>query len=306
MAALLERARVLESIPVLLARCLFPETPVAVDCAVSGGADSIALAVLAAVHGNRITLWHVDHGLRPDSAKEADFVRSIAEQLGGDFESRVIDLDTGPNLEARAREARYAALPQGVLTGHTADDQAETVLINLLRGAGTSGLAGIRLDPTRPLLGLRRHETEALCSALGIVPIVDAMNSDPRFQRVRVRTELIPLLNDIASRDVVPILHRQAELFRAEDDLLDALASSIDPTSALALAEAPVALARRAVRRWLSLDHPPDLATVDRVLDVARGLNPGCDIGGNRQVRRTAQRLRIVPTAPPKHEHGAS
>jgi len=298
MAALLGRARSLPLTTELLERCSFDDSSTHLHCAVSGGGDSVALAVLAVAHGNPVTLWHVDHGLRSGSSDEAHVVERLAVDLGAKFESRRVQVGEGPNLEARARDARYAVLPQDVLTGHTADDQAETMLINLLRGASTSGLAAMRPGPTRPLLSIRRSETHALCSALGVAPIVDSMNDDPRFLRVRVRRELLPLLDDIASRDIVPVLLRQADLMRADDDLLDVLAAEIDPTDAIALAKAPTALARRAVRKWLSTEHPPDLATVDRVLDVARGNAPGCDIGANRQVRRTAQRLRIESITP--------
>ncbi len=293
MAALLARAQALPLASELLIRCSFPEPSTPLDCAVSGGADSVALAVLAAAHGNPITLWHVDHGLRHNSSAEARVVESLATEIGAMFESRRVHLDNGPNLEARARTARYEVLPRGVLTGHTADDQAETMLINLLRGASSSGLSGMRSDPSRPLLSLRRSETLALCAALDITPIVDEMNDDSRFLRVRVRKELLPLINDIAARDIVPVLVRQADLLRQDDDLLNSLAAEIDPTDALEISRAPLALARRAIRNWLTEEHPPDLATVDRVLEVARGDTPGCDIGGNRQVRRTAQRLRI-------------
>ena len=298
MAALLGRARSLPLTTELLGRCSFPDSPTHLHCAVSGGADSIALAVLAVAHGNPVTLWHVDHGLRSGSSDEARVVEHLATELGARFESRQVTLDGGPNLEARARDARYTVLPHDVLTGHTADDHTETMLINLLRGASSSGLAAMRPGPTRPLLAIRRTETHALCAALGIAPIVDSMNDDPRFLRVRVRRELLPLINDVASRDIVPILLRQADLMREDDDMLNELAKEIDPTDAVALAKAPVVLARRAVRMWLSTEHPPDLATVERVLEVARGNTPGCDIGGNRQVRRTAQRLRIESITP--------
>lgn len=298
MAALLARAQALPLASELLIRCSFPEPSTPLDCAVSGGADSVALAVLAAAHGNPITLWHVDHGLRHNSSAEVRVVESLATEIGAMFESRRVHLDDGPNLEARARTARYEVLPGGVLTGHTADDQAETMLINLLRGASSSGLSGMRPGQSRPLLSLRRSETLALCAALGITPIVDEMNDDSRFLRVRVRKELLPLINDIAARDIVPVLARQADLLRLDDDLLNSLAAEIDPTDALAISRAPLALARRAIRNWLTEEHSPDLATVDRVLDVARGDTPGCDIGGNRRVRRTAQRLRIESITP--------
>ncbi len=283
-------------------RSLLPATnfPVASDspnddivaCAVSGGADSSALLVLAVAAGCNVTAYHVDHGLRSDSYREADAVASLARRLGAAFIALRADIAPGPNLEARAREARRALLPPGVLTGHTADDQAETILMNLMRGSATEGLAGMRRDHTKPLLNLRRRDTEALCASLGIDVVVDPSNTDPRFQRNRVRHELIPLMNDIARRDVAAIVAREARFLAADDDYLHELALRIDVHDALALAAAPLPLSRRAIRRWLSDPYPPDAATVERVLDVARGLHPGCDIGGGRQVRRSQQRLR--------------
>ena len=272
----------------LLARCTFPEGTV--TCAVSGGADSLALLVLAVAAGCRVTAVHVDHGLRPGSAAEAEVVRAAAERYGAAFRAEKVDVAPGPNLEARARAARYAVLPADVLTGHTADDQAETVLLNLLRGAGLDGLAGMR-PGGHPILALRRHETEALCAAEGLEPVADPTNADPAHRRNRVRHELIPLLNDIAQRDVVPVLARQAALLRDEADALDA--AVLDPTDAPALAAAPAALARRSIRRWLTTDHPPDAATVERVLAVARNEARATDVGANRSVRRTNNVLRL-------------
>jgi tRNA(Ile)-lysidine synthase len=276
----------------LLPATNFPPNPGDVACAVSGGADSSALLVLAVAAGLRPTAYHVDHGLRPESHREADVVADLARQLGADFVALRADITPGPNLEARAREARRALLPPGVLTGHTADDQAETILMNLMRGSATEGLAGMRTDHTKPLLNLRRRDTEALCASLGIDVVVDPSNTDPRFQRNRVRHELIPLMNDIARRDVPAIIAREAQFFADDDDYLHELAANIDVHDAVALAAAPLPLSRRAIRRWLADPYPPDAATVERVLDVARGLHPGCDIGGGRQVRRSQQRLR--------------
>ena len=130
----------------LLARCSFPPAGTAVDCAVSGGADSLALLVLAVAAGCSVTAIHVDHGLREGSAGEADVVAAAAARFGARFRAERVDVASGPNLEARARAARYAVLPADVLLGHTADDQAETILINLLRGAGVGGLTGMRRD----------------------------------------------------------------------------------------------------------------------------------------------------------------
>ncbi len=268
-------------------------------CAVSGGPDSAALLALATHAGCRVTAVHVDHGLREGSAAEADVVERLTVRFGAGFRSVTVHIGDGPNLEARARAARYDALPPDVLTGHTADDQAETLLVNMLRGAGTSGLAGMRPGWRRPLLALRRSDTEAVCEALGLEVVRDPSNADPRHLRNRVRHELRPLLDDLARRDLVPVLVRQAGLARDEADLLDELAAALDPTDAKSLAAAPVALARRAIRRWLTAEHPPDAATVERVLDVARGLAIATDVGGGRRVERHQQRLATTPPDPP-------
>jgi tRNA(Ile)-lysidine synthase len=269
-----------------------------VTCAVSGGADSLALLVLAVSAGCRVEAVHVDHGLRPGSAAEADVVAAAAARYGAAFRAEQVQVGHGPNLEARARDARRAVLPTDVLTGHTADDQAETVLLNLLRGAGLDGLGGMA-PAGHPLLGLRRADTVALCEAEGLQPVLDPSNDDEAFRRNRLRHDLLPLLDRLAERDLAPVLARQADLLRDDAALLDELAAALDPTDGAALAEAPVPLARRSVRRWLRTAtgsrHPPDAATVARVLGVAGGEALGTDVGGGWQVRRTAGRLRLEP-----------
>ena len=280
----------------LLARCTFPEAGTEVSCAVSGGADSTALLVLACAAGCRPTAVHVDHGLREGSGAEAEVVAALAAALGAGFRSEQVEVDAGPNLEARARQARYAALPDDVLTGHTADDQAETVLHNRMRGAALDGLAGMRRD-RRPLLSLRRRETVALCAELGLDTVEDPSNSDPSFRRNRVRHELIPLLDDIAGRDVAAILARQADLVREGADHVAAAAAAIDAADARAVADAPVPLARVAVRRWIAaetdLDHPIDAAAVGRVLAVARFEARAADVAEGWRVERTGGRMRL-------------
>jgi tRNA(Ile)-lysidine synthase len=261
---------------------------------VSGGADSLALLLLAVGAGCRVTAIHVDHGLRAGSTSEADLVRDVAARVGASFRAERVTVAPGPNLEARARAARFSVLPPDVLTGHTADDQAETVLLNLMRGAGLDGLSG--MSPAgHPILGLRRRETAALCAAEGITPFEDPSNADPAFRRNRVRAELLPLLDAIAERDVAAILARQAPLLREEAELLDFLASELDPTDARALAGAPAPLARRALRNWLSAsqEHPPSAAAVERALAVARAEALATDVGGGRRLARTEGRLRI-------------
>lgn len=281
----------------LLARCTFPPAGSHLDLAVSGGPDSLAMLVLAVRSGCRPTAHHVDHGLRPSSAGEAQVVEAVARKLGVGFVSLRVELAAGPNLEARARAARFAVLPPGVATGHTADDQAETILINLVRGAGLAGLAGMAAGSRHPILGLRRSETAALCKALDLEPVLDESNSDPSILRNRVRAEVLPLLNDVARRDVVPVLARQASLLAAEDALLDGLAAGVDPADAAALSSLDPVLARRAVRAWLRAsdpeEHPPGFAAVERVLSVARQEVRACEIDGRRRVRRSGGRLRL-------------
>ncbi|HEY3810540.1 MAG TPA: ATP-binding protein, partial [Acidimicrobiales bacterium] len=131
----------------LLARCAFPKATGPLALAVSGGTDSLALLVLAARAGLDAVAIHVDHGLRPGSAAEAEVVAEAAGRYGLPWETRAVAVPAGPDLEARARRARYQVLPPGVLTGHTMDDQAETVVLALLRGAALDGLAGMRAIP---------------------------------------------------------------------------------------------------------------------------------------------------------------
>ncbi|MEK7292945.1 MAG: tRNA lysidine(34) synthetase TilS [Actinomycetota bacterium] len=282
-----------------LSRCTFPLPGTAVTCAVSGGADSMALLILSVAQGCRVKAIHVDHGLRPNSSLEANYVREFASRLGASFDSKKVHVESGSNLEARARQARYNVLPRDVLTGHTADDQAETVLINLLRGSGLPGLSGMRPDHQHPLLLLRRAETRALCKAMNVEVVNDPSNDDPQFQRNRIRHELLPLLDELAKRDIAALLARQADILRSDSDLLDELATHLDPTDARQLVAAPVALARRAIRAWIASPYPPDAATVERVLTVASGEVTACDIGDGRQVRRSHQHLRIVPAHQP-------
>ena len=286
----------------LLARCRFPPPSEPLTCAVSGGADSLALLFLARAHGHAVTAVHVDHGLRPGSSEEAGTVQRWAEACGAAFRAERVAVALGANLEARARAARYSVLPADVCTGHTADDQAETMLLHLLRGSGVDGQAAMARPGARrrPVLDLRRGETRELCARLGVRPLDDPMNADRHFARVRVRTELIVLLADIAGRDPVPILNRQAALFADDAAALDAAAAGIDPSDTVALREALPGLARRAVRRWLreagyAAGYPAGAAVVERVLAVARGEAVGADLTDGWRVTRRHQRLVLWP-----------
>jgi tRNA(Ile)-lysidine synthase len=289
----------------------FPAAPI--HCAVSGGADSLALLALAthAVGPANVTVWHIDHRLRSTSSDEARRVAQVASLLGVTCEVRAVDVGDGPNLEARARVARYAALPDSVCTGHTADDVAESVVMNLMRGAGFDGMSPMQRagaprpgqSVSRPLLQLRRTETVDLCRSLGWDPVVDQMNADPRFLRSRVRHELLPWLAEIAGRDVVSVIARSAEAAAQDVAILEALADEVDPTDARAVSVAPPALARRALRKWFleaGIDpdgHPPTLAVLDRAMAVARGDAVACEVGFGWRLRRSRQRLALTSDA---------
>ncbi|WCO66475.1 tRNA lysidine(34) synthetase TilS [Iamia majanohamensis] len=286
----------------LLARCTFPAPGTAVTAAVSGGPDSLALLVLAVASGCEVTAVHVDHGLRAGSAREADVVAAAAEALGAAWRAEHVVVAPGPNLEARARAARRAVLPDDACTGHTLDDRAETVLVNLLRGAGTTGLAALRPGTRHPILALRRSETAALCAARGLAPVEDPSNTDARFVRNRVRHEVLPLLAEVAGRDLVPVLARQAGLLADDADLLGTLAAEVDPTDASALDAAPAPLARAAVRAWLrptADGQPPSAAAVERVRAVAAGDAVATEVPGGWRVRRSRGRLHLDPPSAP-------
>ncbi|MEZ5229633.1 MAG: tRNA lysidine(34) synthetase TilS [Acidimicrobiales bacterium] len=279
----------------LLARCDFPAAGSAVVCGVSGGADSLALLILAVAAELEVTAVHVDHGLRHGSESEADLVESVSRLVGAGFRSVSVAVDAGPNLEARARAVRHAALGSGALLGHTADDQAETILINLARGAGPEGLAAMVPGGRHPILALRRHETQQLCAELGVEPFDDPSNRDPRFVRNRIRHELLPLFDEIAGRDLVPLLVRTATHTRALVEGVAALADEVDVTSTAALRSASPVAARAALRAWLRTaeGHPPSTAELERVWDVVEHRVRACELAGGRRVVRSRARLAL-------------
>ena len=289
------------------------DPPVVVAC--SGGPDSVALLALAAQAGLEPVAVHVDHGARAGSAAEAEVVAGFAERLGTGFAPETVTVPAGPNFEARAREARYAALERArerigataVLVGHSRDDQAETVLLNVLRGAGAAGLAGMparRGRIVRPLLDVPRADLAAVCAALAFCPLQDPMNADPVHRRVWLRREVIPALEAGVDRDLRAVLARQAAVARAESELLDGLADDLLARGGQegpieggldvgVLAAAPQALARRAVRLWLGTPPLP-AAHVEAVLAVVRGERRGAELPGGVEVRRAGGRLHRV------------
>jgi len=263
-----------------------PEVRAAVPVvACSGGADS--LAVLLATHSLRPDALAVivDHGLQEGSAERSAALASTLRDRGIAAEVRAVVVGTEGGPEAAARRARYGALAAArpspdspVLLGHTLDDQAETVLLGLGRGSGARSLAGMRewtAPWLRPLLGLRRQVTRAACGDLA--PWDDPHNTDPRFTRVRLRHEVLPLLEDTLGGGVAEALARTAAQLREDDEALTAWADRVRVEAAegpelraSVLACVPAAVRRRVLRDWLAAVGTP--APTDAHLRAADAL----------------------------------
>ncbi len=288
----------------LLRSCAFPHAGTRVDIAVSGGADSLGLLLLTLAAELAICVHHVDHHARPTSGDDARYVVAVCEGLGVACEVHDVTVEPGPNFEARARAARRAVLPAGTFTGHTMDDVAETVLLNMLRGAGVDGLSPMAQDATKPLRALRRAAVREFVVAAGLSPREDESNDDPSFRRNRVRHQLIPLMCEVAERDVVPLLARQADVLYEERSWLDLLAAS---DAALELEDADCRELRRwpraRLRRWLRARlfvvdgvgerHPPSAAEIERAIAVVVGDAVATELSGRRRLARRAQHLEL-------------
>ena len=297
------------------------DRPVLVAC--SGGADSTALAAATAFEcarsGRPAGLVTVDHGLQDDSAAQAQRVAELGRDLGF-APVHVVQVEVGSagGPEAAARTARYGALaPLAdralILLGHTADDQAETVLLGLGRGSGVRSVAGMRPASgayLRPLLSLRRAQTEAACAALGLAYWTDPHNLDARYRRVRVRREVLPLLEDVLAGGVTEALARTAEQLVDDLTALDLLADrALGDASAggggllvAALSDQPDAIVTRVCKSWaerggagpLTAGHVRELW---RLLRDWRGQGAVDLPGGYRAVRASGTLNLIPPTS---------
>lgn len=271
--------------------------------AVSGGADSVSLlAILTALAPAwRLTLHalHVDHGLRPDSARDGELVRALGARLGVPVDVERVQVGPG-SVEAAARAARYAALEAWadrlgaarIAIGHTVDDQAETVLMRVLGGAGVRGLAAIppvRGRIIRPLIELRRQALREALAEAGLDWVEDPSNRDPKFLRNRIRHELLPLLAASYHADVVPALAGVARLARESVQALDHAASL--ELARLAVVEAGALTLPRAALATL----PPPIAAEALRQAAAR-------FGSRAPLRAWAHRglRRVLATAPPR------
>ena len=287
--------------------------------AVSGGPDSMALlhgaARLVAVGARawRLTVAHLDHALRPDSALDAAFVSDAAAALVLPVAARRLDVDAlaraeGRSIEDAAREARYRFLeeiaPAGALvaTGHTADDAAETVLLNLVRGGGLAGARGMparRGRIVRPLIRERRDALRALLDEAGIAYRVDPSNDDPAHLRNRMRHEVLPLLDAIRP-GAVNAIGRFSRLAADDDELLDALAAAEltrrrGPDGAIDWRDPPApALGRRVLR--LAIGEPaPSLERIEALGAAATGERGGItvELGGGRSASVQGRRITL-------------
>ena len=282
--------------------------------AVSGGADSLSL--LLAIHDlterkklrHNVIIAHFDHGLRGvGSAADAKFVRGLSNDLG--FRAIVGKgrIPKTGNLEENARLARYSFLERTarkynaelVLTGHTMDDQAETVLINLIRGSGPDGLGGMQV--IRPLAGsirlarplmnwARRADTEAFCRDLQVEYRRDPMNEDPSFVRVRIRKELVPLLTTYNPK-IVETLARTSKLFEStsatvpQENIKLSDINSLHPKERFHVLRSWLG-SRRGSLRSISLKH---IESIDRLVNSPKSGREVELPGGDRVVKRSGR-----------------
>jgi len=298
----------------------------------SGGADSVsllhALHALAGEDGFRLVAAHLDHGLRPDSSGDAAFCRRLCRTLGvplrvGRADVRARAARDGGGIEEAARLERHAFLEavrlrEGatwIVLAHTRDDQAETVLLRLLRGSGSAGLGAMRARAgrlLRPMLRVSRQDVLDYLAAHGLAWREDPSNADPAFLRNRIRHELIPYLESRFNPAVREALARTASVLAEEAELLATIAAAVglrseDGAAILpraAVAQAPRAVARIAVRnavraagglRGVALDH------VDGIIDLA--VRPAASgrrvpLPGGRDAAIHFDEIRIGPAGP--------
>jgi tRNA(Ile)-lysidine synthase len=322
-----------------------PGDLVLVSC--SGGPDSVCLLYslwhLRRLFKIRLAVFHFDHKLRPDSAKDAAYVRKLAERLKLPFQLRKAEggPKKGTSVEAWATVARMNAANEvrreiggrATAEGHTLDDQAETVLLNLIRGSGLEGISGIdpghgeRTALVQPLFDVERVDVEAFCRALHLRPRRDPMNEDTRYLRAAIRHEVLPVLERATGRGVTRSIARTAELLRADGHELAAGAmmayrDTVDGErrgsvgfDAAKLRDLPKPVASRVIRlavyNVLSGDWaaPWSKGAIEAVLDLARG-RPGRhrDLPEGLKAVREKEYVRVSRSSPsfPRQLRGSS
>ncbi len=302
--------------------------------AVSGGPDSLcllhALVDLRRLLKLDLCVFHFDHRLRPGSHLDAAYVRRVADRLGLPFQLREAETaaEPGESVEDWARRARYAALglamreagaSKGAI-GHTRDDQAETVLIALVRGGGLEAVAGI--EPVqgpfvRPLIDVERREVQAFVRAKRLRPRDDPTNRDTRLLRNAIRLEVVPALERATGRDVVPTLARTAAILRRDADELrrratEAIVELVEDEEdgvrvpAVALRSLPVAIGSRVARAAIyRCGVAPSQEDVEAALDLAGG-RPGRrrDLTGGLKASRDKEYVSFSRSSPEGRDEG--
>jgi len=308
---------------------------------VSGGPDSVCLLYalwhLRRLFRIRLEVFHFDHRLRRDSSKDADYVRRLAERLKLPFHLRIAGEGPrkGQSVEAwatvargnAANEVRKAIGSRVIAEGHTLDDQAETVLLNLIRGGGLEAITGIWPGGAeeggvhvQPLIDVERGEVEAFCRALHLRPRLDPTNRDPRHPRNAIRMKVIPHLERVTGRGVKRPITRSADLLRADRlelyrvaiETMERVVTDVDQREqrfdAAALRSLPKPVASRIVRlavyRVMSIAEVPwTKEAVEGVLDLAAG-RPGRrrDLPNGLKARREREYVSVSRTSPESRE----
>jgi tRNA(Ile)-lysidine synthase len=293
--------------------------------AVSGGADSLALAHALSVEAKLLAVYvvgvSVDHQLQKESARQAE---NVVKQLSGmDLKCVVkkVQVEIKDGLEASARSARYKAINEvaqaenavAVFLGHTQDDQAETVLLGLARGSGTRSLSGMAAHSgifIRPLLGLTRETTQSYCEQSVLNFWEDPHNQDSQFARVRVRTEAIPVLEKTIGPGISEALARSSQLLREDADALDSWAKheamklNLADLECANLEAMPKAIRTRVLRMAIYAQGAPSGSVTAEHVSVIEALitawsgQGAANLPGGVKVERISGRLSLSPQRP--------
>ena len=293
--------------------------------AVSGGADSLALAYALSVEADKLAITvigvTVDHQLQATSSTQAQKVVDQLSKFGLKCVVKKVTVDVKEGLEASARKVRYEALSEvakqenavAVFLGHTKDDQAETVLLGLARGSGARSLSGMAAENgkyLRPFLQVTRQETEDACKELGLEIWNDPHNFNADFTRVKVRREILPLMESKLGPGISAALARTAGLLRDDADALDGLAAAeishlnLTDIDCEYLAALPRALRTRIIRAAIYACGAPEgsitadhVAAAEALVTSWRGQGP-LSLPGGVKVERISGRLSLSPHRP--------
>lgn len=287
-----ETRRLTELVDGALQRLELPPGPAVV--ALSGGADSAALAFLVDRTGVEVRCVHVDHGLA-GSPLMSQAAEAVSAHLDLSLETISVTVAPGASPEGKAREARYSVLekvPGPIITAHTLEDNAETVMINLIRGTGPQGLLGIprhrRPNIHRPMLAISRNVTRELATLAGLPYAEDPMNDDLTLARNRIRRAILPLLAGL-NPHVVATIARTGEVLAGDVAFIESLVPELDGSAvAVGLVETlPGPIADRLIARLLNAANVGATSDrIQRVWEVVRGEAPRRDLVGGKVVQR--------------------